>query len=122
MSGSSGGKGNFFGQGPPPGTVDPFSLGVLQEQTALSEQAMNNRYNQLGLGTTTGNPIAAAASGTSLTKSGPSTAQRMDVGTLPSATGGIPGMSAATLGQMELNALSSPSGSGAGFGSGKGIF
>lgn len=101
-----------FLAGPAPGTVDPFSLGQLASQTAQGTTAMNNRYSQLGLGAPSGSPQSVAASGGNMSSSGPSTANLMDIGAAPSLTGGIAGMSEATLGQMETNAMTNPTGSG----------
>jgi hypothetical protein len=100
-----------FGGGPgQPGFVDPFSLGVLGQQTGIAEQAMHNRYSQLGLGVPSGSPQDAAKGGTNLQSTGPGTAEQMDLGQLPSQVGGIPAMAEATLGQMQTNALNQPSG------------
>jgi hypothetical protein len=101
-----------FASGPAPGTVDPFSTGLLAQNTGLAEMAMQNRYQQLGLGVPSGSPQQAAAGHTSLQNAGAGTAEQMDMGELPSLTGGIPGMAQATLGQMETQALNQPSGSG----------
>lgn len=89
--------------GSAPGFVDPFSMGILSQNTGLAMEAMGNRYSQLGL---------AAPGG------GAGTAEQMDLGQLPSLVGGIPGMSAATLGQMQTNALTTPTGGSAGSGTG----
>jgi hypothetical protein len=98
---------NPFGSGSAGiGQVDPFSLNTLAADTANAQTAMHNRYAQLGLGVPSGNPSAAGASGGSLSYGGPGTAEQMDIGSAPSLTGGIAGMSNATLGQMETNALS----------------
>jgi hypothetical protein len=105
---------NLFG-GSAPGFVDPFSQSVLAANTAASTQAMNNRYAQLGLSGNPqgGTPQQAAAGGYSLQPGGaPTTAQAMDVGTIPSLTGGIAGAANATMGQMQSNALQNPAGGG----------
>jgi len=94
--------------GSAPGFVDPFSMGILQQNTGNAMQAMHNRFAQLGLGVPDGSPSAAAASGTSLHSTGPGTAEQMDLGQMPSLTGGIPGMAMATLGEMQTNALNQP--------------
>lgn len=122
MGGLAGGGKSGGGSNSAPGFVDPFSLGALQTATANSEQMMHNRYRQLGLGVpaqgTQGGPggtaAQAAASGQSLTYGSPGTPEKMDLGMMPSLTGGIPGMALATLGQMETNALSQSSGGGGG--------
>jgi hypothetical protein len=108
----SGGKGA-------PGTVDPFSQGLLQQNTGMAMTAMDNRYRQqLGLGIPGGHASQAAASGTSLPNVGMGTPEQMDLGMIPSLVGGIPAMSEATLGQMQTNALSSAAGGGGGKGGG----
>ena len=130
MSGGGFGSGtNKFGN-TAPGSVDAFSLGNLSFLGGQAEQAMGNRYQQLGLGIpsggTGGGPggpaVQAAKSGTNLQFGSPGTAEQMDLGSLPSLVGGIPGMMEATLGQMQNNALnvSSPGSSGGGKGGGLG--
>ena len=125
MSGLTGGFGsgtNIFGN-TAPGTVDTFSAGVLSQNTGSAIEAMQNRYSQLGLSGNPqgGTPQSAAASGTSLQSGGaPTTAEAMDIGTLPSLTGGIEGMAEATMGQMQNNALNKSSGGGGGKGGGGG--
>ena len=120
MGGSGGGGAT---SGPPPGTVDPLSLGVLQANTSQAIQQMQNRYSQLGLGGgSTANPSGGMgvpelmdigqASGIPGTPSEPSG--------LPSLVGGIQGMAGATLGQMETNALQQPQPASAVSNSGKG--
>lgn len=94
-----------------PGFVDEFSQGVLGEATGFASQAMANRYNQLGIGVPGASPQSAAASHTNLSSVGPGTAQRMDLGGLPSLVGGIPGMAEATMGQMQNAALNPVAGS-----------
>lgn len=115
---------NAFATSQSPGTVDPFSLGMLGQNTGLSELAMHNRYQQLGLGQPSGgSPQGAAASGSNLQYGGPGTAEQMDTGALPSLVGGIPGMAGAALGQMETTALSQPTTSAStGGGKGSGLF
>jgi hypothetical protein len=108
-----------IGSGGSVGQPDQFSLDALANATNNATQAMHNRYVQLGLGVPSGgSPQSAASSGGNLSYGGPGTAEQMDIGSMPSLTGGIQGMSQATLGQMENNALSM-AGSGGGT-SGKG--
>lgn len=92
--------------GQQPGYVDPFSLGVLAQNTQNAEQAVHNRYAQLGLsgGIGPGAAAGAAQSGQNLQYQMPGLPERMDIGTAPSQVGGVLGESAATLGQMETNA------------------
>lgn len=117
MAGSGFGSGAGGAKsGSAPGFVDPFSQGLLAQNTGLAEQAMHNRYQQLGLGVPSGSAPQAASQGGNLSYGGAGTAEQMDLGMLPSLTGGIPGMSAATLGQMQTNALSNATGSGTGKG------
>jgi hypothetical protein len=109
-----------------PGTVDPFSQALLAQNTGFAEQAMHNRYQQLGLGVPSGGTGAgphgaaaqAAAGGTSLQYGSPGIPEQMDIGSMPSLVGGIQGMSEATLGQMQNNALSAGGGGGGGKGGG----
>ena len=101
-----------FLAGPAPGTVDPFSLGQLATQTQQGMTAMGNRYQQLGVQQPGGSPQAVAKAGGNMPSAGPSTPEKMDLGAAPSLTGGIPGMAGATLGQMQTNAMTSPTGSG----------
>ena len=101
-----------FLAGPAPGTVDPFSLGQLATQTQKGMTAMGNRYDQLGVKAPGGSPQTTAASGGNMPSAGTSTPEAMDLGAAPSMTGGIPGMAGATLGQMQTNAMTSPTGSG----------
>jgi hypothetical protein len=60
---------------------------------------MANRYSQLGLGTPGATPTSPGGGG-------PTTPELMDLGALPSLTGGIPGQFAAVEGQLQ-NALPS---------------
>ena len=101
-----------FLAGPAPGTVDPYSLGQLANQTQKGMTAMSNRYNQFGEQAPGGSPQAVAKAGGNMPSAGPSTPEAMDLGAAPSLTGGIPGMAGATLGQMETNAMTNPTGSG----------
>jgi hypothetical protein len=101
------GSGGLFGSNVyQPGQVDPFSLAALSAATGNAQTAMHNRYAQLGLGVPSGgSPQSAGSSGTNLSYGGPGTAEQMDIGSMPSLTGGIAGMSEAALGEMENNSL-----------------
>lgn len=101
-----------FGSAPGvPGFVDQFSTGILQDAQAQSNQALTNRYAQLGL---SGNPQggtaqSAAAGGTNLTAGGQmTTPESMDIGYTPSLTGGLDQLFQAGLGQLQNNALNQP--------------
>lgn len=78
-----GGTGTFgsFGQSGAPGFVDPFTTNILGQSEALNATTMTNRYNQLGMGG--------------------STPEQMDLGQMPSVTGGIPQQFAGLLGQLQ---------------------
>jgi hypothetical protein len=103
MGGLMGGGGKGGGGGGDslsPTQADQFFTNVALGQ---NEQAIHNRYTQLGIGTPGGgggNAKQAAASGGSLTYGGPSTMEQMDVGTIPSRTGGAIGMAEALSGQL----------------------
>jgi hypothetical protein len=109
---SSPGIGAAFGSAPGvPGFVDQFSTGLLGGAASQSGEALVNRYNQLGLSGNPqgGTPQSAAAGGTSLQSGGqPSTALGMDLGQIPSLTGGLPGLFEAGLGQMQNASLNQP--------------
>jgi hypothetical protein len=109
---SSPGIGAAFGSAPGvPGFVDQFSTGLLGGAASQSGQALVNRYNQLGLSGNPqgGTPQSAAAGGTSLTSGGqPSTALGMDLGQIPSLTGGLSGLFEAGLGEMQNASLNQP--------------
>jgi hypothetical protein len=84
--------GGPFGSPGAPGFVPPTATAGIGQGAATSEAAMANRYNQLGLGG--------------------STPEAMDLGILPSITGGIPGQFGAIAGQLQNQALqTSPIGS-----------
>jgi len=129
MAGGGFGSGTNAKGNTAPGSVDPFSMGILQQNTGLAEEAMHNRYTQLGLGVPaqgqSGGPhgaaAQAAASGSNLSYGSPGIPEQMDIGTMPSLVGGIQGMAEATLGQMQNNALNQPSGGGGKGGGGGGL-
>jgi hypothetical protein len=110
-----------FGDTGAPGSVDPFTLGMLGQLAGQSSEAMTNRYKQLGLGVPSGSPQSAAASGTNLNRAGPGTSEQMDLGSIPSLTGGISGMETATTGLLQnLNMTGSPQQAGSKSGGSKG--
>lgn len=78
-----------FGSSGAPGFVDPFALGQVGLGAGQSVQAMQNRYNQLGMGGSTPN--------------------QMDLGNLPSVSGGIEGQFRGLIGELQ-NAGLTPSG------------
>jgi hypothetical protein len=109
---SSPGLGASFGSAPGvPGFVDQFSTGLLGGAASQAGESLVNRYNQLGLSGNPqgGTPQSAAAGGTSLQSGGqPSTALGMDLGQIPSLTGGLSGLFEAGLGQMQNASLNQP--------------
>ena len=126
----SGPGGNKTGT-PGPGFVPGWIQNALGQATNLGEQAMTNRYAQLGLSgqgatpTSPGGPaggIGVGNIGTGALPTNPATtptAEQVDLGMIPSLTGGIPGEAMATLGEIQTANLQQPSGSGAS-GGGKG--
>lgn len=105
---------NVLGTGAiPPGTVDPFSQQALFSAFGNADQAMHNRYTQLGLGVPAqgnvggpgGTAAQAAAHGQNLTYGGMGTPEAMDRSFAPSLVGGLGAEASATLGQEQLNAL-----------------
>jgi hypothetical protein len=109
---SSPGLGASFGSAPGvPGFVDQFSTGLLGGAASQAGESLVNRYNQLGLSGNPqgGTPQSAAAGGTSLQSGGqPSTALGMDLGQIPSLTGGLSGLFEAGLGEMQNASLNQP--------------
>lgn len=113
-----------------PGFVSPFDQQVVGQALNLNEQAMTNRYAQLGLSgqgatpTSPGGPaggIGVSNIGKGLIApggAGTPTAEQMDLGLLPSLTGGLPGEAEAVLGEIQNANLSQPSQSGGGKGGG----
>lgn len=92
-----------FGSSGAPGFVPPSATAALGPAMGVSEQAMANRYSQLGLG----GPGTTGGAGPE------GTAEKMDLGQLPSLTGGIPGQFAAVAGELQNAALAqNPGGSG----------
>jgi hypothetical protein len=110
-----------------PGTVSPFDQQAVGNALNLNEQAMTNRYAQLGLSsagatpTSPGGPaggIGVGNIGKGLLPpqggAGTPTAEQQDLGMLPSLTGGLPGEAEATLGLIQNANLQQPQSSGGG--------
>lgn len=98
LMGGGGGKGGGGGGG-----TTGADIGMTRWALGQNEQAIHNRYQQLGLGVPsggTGGGRAAAAGGTNLTSTGPSTMEQMDIGTIPTETGGAIGMANALVGEL----------------------
>lgn len=78
-----GGGGTFgnFGESGAPGFVDPFTENLVGAGLGQSLTQMTNRYNQLGMGG--------------------STPEAMDLGQMPSVTGGMPQQFKALQGQLQ---------------------
>ena len=90
--------GGPFGSPGAPGFVPPAATAGIGQAAGQSTEMMANRYNQLGLGGPGAAGGAAAPMGS---------AEAMDLGALPSVTGGIPGQFAAVGGQLQNQALQS---------------
>jgi hypothetical protein len=106
MAGGLGGSFGSFGESGAPGFVPPAATAAVGNLAGLSEQAMHNRYAQLGL-------AAQGATPTSPGGGGPGTAEMMDLGMLPSITGGIPAEFQAVLGELQnISASQMPGGTG----------
>jgi hypothetical protein len=101
----SGFLGGGIGAGGAPGHLSPFDTSVANAAAGQSIQAMANRYNQLGLG-------GPGQGGGTPTNAG--TAEAMDLGILPSYTGGIPAQFQALTGELQNNALATPGSAGKG--------
>ena len=132
-----------FGQGPnsktgaAPGFTSPFDQSLVGGAANLGGEAMANRYAQLGLsgvGATPTSPgglpggvgvggganwASAGGANPGMPGSDMPTAEAMDLGMLPTLTGGIPGEAEATLGMIQ-NANLANTGGGGGSGGGKG--
>jgi len=90
MGGKGGGSGN-----------SPWDSMFTGEALQNNEQAMHNRYAQLGLGIDPNlNAMVAANTGQSLTGTQPSTMEQQDIGTIPTETGGLQGMAEAVMGEL----------------------
>lgn len=96
--------GSFGGGGKTQGTSGNSAADAAMAQWALgqNEQAIHNRYQQLGIGVPAGGTSGAqaAASGQNLAYGGPSTMERQDIGTIPTESGGAIGVADALLGQL----------------------
>lgn len=117
MSGGGKGGGGGAGGSGQPGFISPFDQSVFNTAQQSATGALTNRYQQLGLGQTGAQPsgptVGATAgipgSGTTPTTGGNfgagPTAMQMDLGQLPSMTGGIPEMFQAAMGQAQSQDL-----------------
>ena len=109
-----------------PGTVSPFDQQVVGQALNLNEQAMTNRYAQLGLSgqgatpTSPGGPaggIGVQNIGRGMVANNPAaepTAEQMDLGQIPTLTGGLPGEAEAAIGEIQNANLQAAGGSGGG--------
>lgn len=89
--------------------LSPFDLQAISNVMGLNSEAMHNRYEaQLGLGTTSGDPAAAAKAGTSLQVTGPGTAESADLSWINNLQG------PAALGQLQNQGLQQQASSGGG--------
>lgn len=79
MGGAVGGGGKGGGGAGGSGGVSNFDMGLIQQALGQNIEAIQNRYKQLGLGVPSGDPLAAAQAGTSLTYAGPSTMEQQDI-------------------------------------------
>lgn len=99
MGGMMGGGGGKMGGGGSGNT--PWDSMFTGEALQSNEQAMHNRYAQLGLGVDSNlNAMQAANTGQSLTATGPSTMEGQDIGNIPTETGGLEGMAQAVMGEL----------------------
>lgn len=85
--------------GASPGLISPFDISAFGTGAGQAGGAMVNRYQQLGLGSTGATPTSPGSFGTG------STAMQMDLGILPSLTGGIGGEFGAGEGQVQTQDL-----------------
>lgn len=106
MSGGSIAQGLFGGFGQPgaPGFVPGTVSAPVNAAAAGGANTMINRYAQLGLGGQGATPTSPGGG------SGITTPSLMDIGALPSYTGGIAGEGNAVLGQLQNQTLQSPTG------------
>ena len=116
--------------GPGPGFVSPFDQQVVGNALNTSMDAMVNRYAQLGLsgqGATPSSPggpaggigVGNIGSGMQPNQGAEPTAEQMDLGQIPTLTGGLPGEAEAVIGQIQNANLQTSGGGGSG-GGGKG--
>ena len=78
-----------------PGLLSQFDLSAAEQALAQSAGTIPARYQQLGLGQTGATPTDPGSFGAG------GTAMQMDLGELPSLTGGLAGESQAALGQLQ---------------------
>lgn len=97
FGGGGGGGGGF------PGMLSPFDINAAQTGQQQAMANMTARYNQLGLGQQGATPTSPGSFGQG------STAMQMDLGQLPSITGGIPAQFQALLGQLQTEDLAQTS-------------
>lgn len=98
--GGGGGGGKSGGGGS--GGASNFDIGLIEQAIGQNIQALHNRYQQLGIGVPSGDPLTAALQGHSLTYAGPSTMEQQDV----SAQRNILGPAA--IGQVQANNVRNP--------------
>jgi hypothetical protein len=101
MAGTGSGKSginNLVGGG---GGLSGMDFGLLGEALGLGTTGIHNRYEQLGIGVPSGDPASAAASGSNLTYSGPSTMETTDIG-------GLGSLAQAALGQLQVSNINNP--------------
>jgi hypothetical protein len=101
--GGGGGKGGGGSSG-----LSPFDTQAIMAALGNAQAEMHNRYQQLGLGVPSGDPAQAAASGQSLSYSGPSTMELQDTSQMPSQQGGLGQIAQALLGQAQQSNLNNP--------------
>ena len=103
-SGLSNFLGGPFGSPGAPGFLPSGATAAVGPAAGQSVQTMANRYNQLGLG----GPGSGGGTPTPI-----GTPEAMDLGLAPSLTGGIPAQFQAVLGQLQNQAVNSPTPLGA---------
>lgn len=98
LTGSGGGgKGDSsgIGFGGSPGIgLSGLDFALIEQAHGLGTEAIHNRYQQLGLGTSSGDPATAAAGHQSLSYADPSTMETSDIH-------GLGSMAKAALGQLQ---------------------
>jgi hypothetical protein len=115
--------------GPGPGFVSPFDQQAVMNALNLGSDAMAHRYAQLGLSAQGASPTSPgglaggigvnAPAGTRPQQAMEPTAEQMDLGQIPTLTGGLPGEALATFGEIQNTNLQQSGGAGGGSG-GKG--
>lgn len=127
-SGFGGGMNKLTGS-QAPGTISPFDQQAVGNALNINETRQANQYAQLGLSahgatpTSPGGPpggvgVGGGANWQSANPSNMPTAEQMDLGFLPSLTGGLPGEAEAVLGMIQNANLQQPQQSGGGKGGG----